>query len=267
MQFGSVKAFASRYDGWIFNPLFRAYYGPRAYYNTGYWLESVGTQAEASHHLVARLLNAVAPQAHAILDVACGLGATTEDVAAKWPEATIVGINLSAPQLAHCRRLVPGRHFVQMDAAQMAFDEASFDVVLCVEAIFHFDTRRDFLQEAHRILKPGGYLLLSDILSFSKRWLEAWGIPPSNNVSDMAVYRALIHSAGFEQIDIEDATEACWHRYCQNVRAWVHSQYEDGQLKEEVWHWWTQLFTDLERQAVQHYVLVTARKRPLPLIE
>lgn len=260
MQFGNVKEFASRYDDWIFNPLFRAYFGQRAYYNTGYWLESVGTQAEACHHLVARLLNAVTSPTHAILDVACGLGATTEDVAAKWPEATIAGINLSAPQLAHCRRLVPGGHFLQMDAAQMAFAEASFDVVLCVEAIFHFDTRLDFLQEAHRILKPGGYLLLSDILSFSERWLGAWGIPPSNNVSDMGGYRELIYKAGFDQIDIEDATAACWYPYCQNFRGWLQEQYEAGQLNEAMWRRWTQVFTELEHRAVQHYVLVTGRK-------
>ena len=93
MQPDSIKTFASRYDRMVFDPLMRAYYGPRAYYNTGYWLESGGTQAEASHHLVRRLLDAVPTQVHSIVDVACGLGATTQDVAAKWPEATIVGIN------------------------------------------------------------------------------------------------------------------------------------------------------------------------------
>ena len=69
-------------------------------------------------------------------------------------------------------RLVPGRHFLQMDAARMAFDEASFDVVLCVEAAFHFDTRRDFLREgpadsqARRLPPHVGYTLSFNALGW-----------------------------------------------------------------------------------------------------
>jgi ubiquinone/menaquinone biosynthesis C-methylase UbiE len=45
-----------------------------------------------------------------------------------------------------------------MDAARLAFADAQFDAVICVEAAFHFDTRAAFLREALRVLKPAGAL-------------------------------------------------------------------------------------------------------------
>jgi ubiquinone/menaquinone biosynthesis C-methylase UbiE len=42
-----------------------------------------------------------------------------------------------------------------MDAVEMDFADHSFEQIICVEAAFYFNTRRQFLQEAWRVLKPG----------------------------------------------------------------------------------------------------------------
>ncbi|MEM1071073.1 MAG: methyltransferase domain-containing protein, partial [Planctomycetota bacterium] len=44
--------------------------------------------------------------------------------------------------------------FEVMKAEALAFEDAAFDNVICVEAAFHFETRLDFFREALRVLKP-----------------------------------------------------------------------------------------------------------------
>ena len=52
---------------------------------------------------------------------------------------------------------------MQADACDLPIRDASFDRVLCIEAIFHFASRRTFFLEAARVLRPGGALVLSDM--------------------------------------------------------------------------------------------------------
>jgi ubiquinone/menaquinone biosynthesis C-methylase UbiE len=84
------------------------------------------------------------------------LGATTQAIKTKWESTTVTGINISAMQVEHALKNAPTCQFHQMDATQLTFPDDSFDLILCVEAAFHFDTRKDFLREAFRTLKKRG---------------------------------------------------------------------------------------------------------------
>src|SRR4051812_9668864 len=46
----------------------------------------------------------------------------------------------------------------------LPFEPASFDAVLCNDAICHLDNRLDVLREWHRVLRPGGRMLFTDAL-------------------------------------------------------------------------------------------------------
>lgn len=255
-----MNEFVSRYDQIIFDPLIRQYYGAKAYYNVGYWDTGISTQEQACDRLVERLLSSVPVHEQTILDVACGLGATTSQIAFLRPSARIVGVNISARQLESCRHSAPSRDFLQMDANSFGLRDSSFEVVVCVEAAFHFHTRRDFLREAWRVLKPGGYLLLSDILFCSEQWAGAWTVPRENYVTDLAGYREIVAHEGFDAIIIDDATEACWTSYWRQLKHWLDRQHSTGEIDSDTWQMWTRIISGLTTEAVANYLLVSARK-------
>lgn len=102
-----------------------------------------------------------------VLDVGCGFGGSLEKINESFQGVCLVGVNVDARQLAVCRQLEPLNNnrlaWVEADACRLPFRDGSFDCVLCIEAVFHFASRRAFFFEAARVLRPGGVLVLSDL--------------------------------------------------------------------------------------------------------
>jgi MPBQ/MSBQ methyltransferase len=251
-----APAFAARYDALIFDPLIRAYYGS-GFYNVGYWEPGTESQEQASAQLVERLLQHAPPDAAAILDVACGLGATTALAARRFPQGRVAGINISEAQLGECRQQTGGV-FAAMDAACLGVREGSFDLALCVEAAFHFRTRQQFLRHVYRALRPGGCLALSDILFSDSPWAGAWTVPEENFLCDLDAYRALLVAEGFVPIALEDATEPCWGGFCRHLAAWIEAGLQTGSLDREIGATWRGIVAGLSSGAVRHYLLAAA---------
>ncbi len=81
----------------------------------------------------------------------------------------LTGLNIDARQLAAAEAQTKPANgnkigWVEADACRLPFEDNSFDRVLAVECIFHFPSREKFLAEAARVLKPGGYLAVSDFV-------------------------------------------------------------------------------------------------------
>ena len=226
------KKMMQLYDRLMVGSVARRYYDNSGFFNFGYWSEQTTSQREASEALVDQLIEMLPEKTGSILDVACGLGASTERLARVFPPQSITGINISESQLARARERCPGSTFLVMDATDLRFPDAHFDSVICVEAAFHFDTRDAFLREAFRVLKPGGALVVSDILfkHFSNKAAEFAHVPRANHVLNINEYRARLAAAGFTNIEIRNATSVCLGRFRRNLTKWPISEYRAGRF-------------------------------------
>ncbi len=91
-----------------------------------------------------------------VLDVGCGLGLYVRQFRAHGAEAW--GVDVDEEKVAQASRELP--HISRAPAELLPFPEASFDMVLSHEVLEHVDDDRGAVAEAHRVLKPGGRLVI-----------------------------------------------------------------------------------------------------------
>lgn len=110
---------------------------------------------------------AVERSAKAVLDVGSGAGHTALALAARGLE--VVALDLTEPMLEQGRSLARerglGLAFQQGDVEALPFPDASFDLVTSRYSAHHYAHPERAVAEIARVLRPGGALLLVDIVS------------------------------------------------------------------------------------------------------
>jgi SAM-dependent methyltransferase len=104
-------------------------------------------------------LAAVAPSPKRALDLGTGTGAGARAVAERFPEAEVVGADLSARMLEQARSALPPGlaerlRFEAADASDLPYESGAFDLVTHANMIPFFD-------EVSRVLAPGGQALFA----------------------------------------------------------------------------------------------------------
>jgi SAM-dependent methyltransferase len=100
-----------------------------------------------------------------VLDVACGTGAVTRLAAQQvGPTGTVAGLDVNPGMLAVARSVVHSESSIkwhEASADKMPLPDSSFDAVLCQMGLQFMPDKSTALSEMHRVLKPGGRLILN----------------------------------------------------------------------------------------------------------
>jgi demethylmenaquinone methyltransferase/2-methoxy-6-polyprenyl-1,4-benzoquinol methylase len=109
------------------------------------------------------------------LDVCCGTGDMVRTMAAHTtPPALIIGLDFSAEMLrhGHYNGAPTPISIVRGDALQLPLRSASVDVITCAFGIRNFARLQPGLDEMHRVLRPGGRLLVLEFANPDNRILR-----------------------------------------------------------------------------------------------
>lgn len=173
-----------------------------------------------------------------ILDVGCGIGGSTLYLAEKF-DAVATGITLStvqaqrASERAATAGLSQGINFLVADAQNMPFVDGSFDVVWSLESGEHMPNKIQFLRECHRVLQPGGTLIMAtwchrpldgargQLTDEERRLLaEIYRVYALPYVISLPEYEAIASQVGFQNIATADwsvAVAPFWDRVIESA--------------------------------------------------
>jgi arsenite methyltransferase len=102
-----------------------------------------------------------------LLDVGCGPGFYVHELLERvGRDGHVSGVDTSAPMLAIAARRVEGHENVELleaPATALPFDPASFDGAISVQVLEYVDDVALALAELHRVLRPGGRLVVWDV--------------------------------------------------------------------------------------------------------
>ena len=190
------------------------------YLNMGYWKDTnnIIKASEALINLVVE--KAEIKNGHKVLDLGFGYGDQDIYIANKFVDTKIYGLNILPKQVNEAIKKVELAGLANRiildegDAVNLPFENDTFDVVIAIEAAFHFNTRQRFFRESYRVLKAGGVICLADCLpskfaQMDNQFLSAslnMGIPIENQYG-IEKYTELLGLSGFSDVSVDDLSE------------------------------------------------------------
>ena len=187
----------------------------------GYWDKSVKNLPQALERENKILADkAGIKNTDVVLDAGCGVGGSSIFLAKNFG-CKVTGITLSRKQVLAAVRNAKQNgvefltEFLEMDFEKMNFRDKSFNVVWAIESVCHADNKSKFIEEAYRILKPGGRLIIADGFAVKKtytkpereimkKWLNGWGV---NFLETKENFEKQLKKSRFHNISFLNATD------------------------------------------------------------
>ncbi|MEU6302387.1 class I SAM-dependent methyltransferase [Streptomyces chartreusis] len=192
----------------------------------------------------AYLLDSLKPHMR-ILDVGCGPGTITADLAALVPDGQVTGVDRAPGVLEQARATAAGRgvsnvDFAVADVHALDFPDETFCVVHAHQVLQHVGDPVDALREMARVTRPGGLIAVRDSDYGAMSWY-----PPSRGMDDwLDLYRRVARANGGEpdagrrlkswalRAGLTDvtATSSTWTFSTEEERAWWSGLWADRTL-------------------------------------
>jgi len=197
-----------------------------------------------------------------VLDVGCGPGTITADLATLVTPGRVTALEVTAAALDLARAEIDRRGLTTVDFATgdvhaLDFPDDSFDVVHAHQVLQHLGDPVAALREMRRVTRPGGLIAVrdSDYAAFTwfpelpelAQWLELYERVARGNGGEPDAGRRLLswaHAAGLTDVT---ATSSTWCFATPEDRAWWGGMWADRVLR-----------SDLARTAVQSGAATTA---------
>lgn len=154
-----------------------------------------------------------------VMDAGCGVGGAAFFLASNFA-CRVEGISLSNKQIELAKgfsvalNLQKLTHFQVADYNKTPFEKESFDLIWACESLCYAENKNLFLAEAHRLLKPGGKMVLSDYFlttrgitderQLMKRWGDTWAISQFNEMND---FKNALQQNRFQIIEDKDFSQ------------------------------------------------------------
>jgi cyclopropane fatty-acyl-phospholipid synthase-like methyltransferase len=180
----------------------------------GFWYEDTKSLAEAILNTNKFVVDVLAIDSKdTVLDAGCGVGGTSMHIA-ETTGAIVEGITLSDVQLKVARRKAAKSdvdsmlNFSKQDFTKTNFRDNTFSKIFGIESICHAHRKIDFLNEAYRIMKPGGRIAVVDLfltkenldaqeMKIYTKTIEGWALP---NLSTTEEFSKFLKQVGFKHI-------------------------------------------------------------------
>jgi ubiquinone/menaquinone biosynthesis C-methylase UbiE len=145
----------------------------------GFWF--LGTETWRVHVIdralrdLVRMMRPPLAQRGVVLDVGCGQGLSLGLLHERFRPARLIGLDADPKALAMAARHAQGLGIAaevrEGDAQALPFESGSVDLVFCHQTLHHLVHQDDAVREFHRVLAPGGWLLLAES---TRAYIDSW---------------------------------------------------------------------------------------------
>lgn len=199
-----------------------------------------------------------------ILDIGCGDGKITADIAKFVPHGSVVGIDLSEAMLAWARK-----QYHQLEYPNLSFQKGNFlaigvsdqmDWVVSFCAFQHCSDQEGALSEISKTLKPTGKLLIlvpamnsaawnQALLNLqaSPKWVSYWQSFPPRKFSTVQKYSDLLAIMGFRILKVENVPTADPFIDLEEILAWLEGTFPPVIPKNQTRAFYTDLVQEYLR--------------------